>query len=370
MQDFTFPNGKKINNRLFMSPMITKGANEDYSVSQNNLEYYGLRSEVAGLIIAESMYVNEQGMGFNKQMALSDEKYLDGLKDLTSKIKKNGAKVVVQLYHGGREAVESQRVKGETVVPSAVDFPFLDYQPREMTIEEIKQTIKDYGNATKLAIEAGFDGVEIHGANHYLIQQFFSAYSNQRNDEWGGNLEKRMAFPLAVVKEILSVKEQSGNDDFIVGYRITPEEIHGDNVGYTIADAMELVKAITQYDLDYVHASIFGEYNMSPANSDKPYTQLLKEAMPAEMPLLGVGSIFTQDDAEDALNYMDLVGIGRAALIEPQFVKKISEGKGDSINQSVTRENLSSLKWPQGLYDWIMDPNAALPPVPGADTLE
>lgn len=369
MQEFTFPNGKTLNNRIFMPPMVTKGANDDYSVSEDNLAYYGLRSEVGGLVIAESMYINEQGIGFANQMSLSDGKYLDGLKKLTTKIKKNGAKVVVQLYHGGREAVESQHIKGETVVPSAIEFPFLDYQPRELTAEEIDQTIKDYGKATKLAIDSGFDGVEIHGANHYLIQQFFSAYSNRRMDKWGGSLEKRMAFPLAVVKEVLSVKEQYGSDDFIIGYRITPEEVHEDNVGYTYQEAVELVKEITKHNVDYIHASLFTKYNASPADNDKTYTQLIKEVMPEEIPLLAVGGIFTEDDADDALNYMDLVGIGRAALIEPKFAKKIAEGKGDTINRSVSPENLETLKWPKGLYEWVVDPNAALLPVPGEDTL-
>lgn len=369
-QEFIFPNGKTLNNRIFMPPMVTKGANNDYSVSDDNLAYYGIRSEVAGLVIAESMYINEQGMGFANQMSLSDGKYLDGLKKLTTKIKEHGAKVVVQLYHGGREAVESQQVKGETVAPSAIEFPFLDYQPRELTVEEIEQTIKDYGKATKLAIDAGFDGVEIHGANHYLIQQFFSAYSNRRTDKWGGSLEKRMAFPLAVVKEVLSMKEQYGSDDFIVGYRITPEEVHGENVGYTYQEAAELVKEVTKHNVDYMHASLFTKYDASPVNSDKTYTQLIKEAMPEEIPLLAVGGIFTEEDAEDALNYMDLVGVGRAALIEPQFAKKIAEGKGDTINRSVSPENLEALKWPKGLYDWVVDPSSALPPVPGEDTLQ
>lgn len=179
-----------------------------------------------------------------------------------------------------------------------------------------------------------------------------------------------MAFPLAVVKEVLSVKKQYGPEDFVIGYRITPEEVHGENVGYTIQEAMELVKEVTTYNVDYMHVSLFTKYDASPAESSKTYTQLIKEVMPEGIPLLAVGGIFTEEDAEDALNYMDLVGIGRAALIEPQFAKKIAEGKGQTINRSVSPENLETLKWPKGLYEWIVDSNAALPPVPGEDTLQ
>ncbi len=138
----------------------------------------------------------------------------------------------MQIHHGGREA-RARGAKGhEVLAPSQLDFSFLPYPVREMTHEEIVEIIKDFGRATKRAIDAGFDGVEIHGANHYLIQQFFSAFSNRRQDKWGGSLEKRMTFALEVVKEVKSVIARYAPKDFIIGYRLSPEEIHGTNIGY------------------------------------------------------------------------------------------------------------------------------------------
>ena len=96
---------------------------------------------------------------------------------------------------------------------------------------DILRIIKSFGEATKRAIDSGFDGVEIHGANHYLLQQFFSKYSNRRTDQWGGSLENRMRFSLEVLKEVKSVVKSHAKDDFIVGFRFCPEEIHGENIG-------------------------------------------------------------------------------------------------------------------------------------------
>ena len=125
--------------------------------------------------------------------------------------------------------------------------------PEELSPKKIKEFIKDYGEATRRAIEAGFDGVEIHGANHYLIQQFFSAYSNRRKDQWGGSLTKRMNFALEVVDEINNVVENYAEEPFLVGYRISPEEVHGENIGYTVDEAAKLVKEIIKSGIDYIH---------------------------------------------------------------------------------------------------------------------
>lgn len=143
--------------------------------------------------------------GYPEQLGAYSDEHLDGLRQVAQALKKDGNKAILQIHHGGRAAI-GQAVSGQDVVaPSQVDFSFLDYPIRELTADEIDDIIKDFGKATRRAIKAGFDGVEIHGANHYLIQQFFSKLSNFRTDKWGGSLEKRMAFPLAVVAEVMDV---------------------------------------------------------------------------------------------------------------------------------------------------------------------
>jgi 2,4-dienoyl-CoA reductase-like NADH-dependent reductase (Old Yellow Enzyme family) len=133
--------------------------------------------------------------------------------------------------------------------------------PREMTEEEIYTIIHAFGEATRRAIEAGFDGIEIHGANTYLIQQFFSPHSNCRTDRWGGTLEKRMAFPLALIESVQNAVATHAKTPFIVGYRISPEEM--ENPGITMEDTLHLVDVLAEQKLDYIHVSVRGFWDGS-----------------------------------------------------------------------------------------------------------
>lgn len=361
LDSITLPNGTTLPHRTAMAPMVVMGANDDGTISDSDLAYFDKRSDVAGLIITGAAYVNKMAYGFDGQISISKDEDIPGLKKLAETAKKDGNKIVVQLHHAGREALHSKL--GKVVAPSAVEFPFLDYVPEALSNEEIEETIKDFGRATKRAIEAGFDGVEVHGANHYLLQQFFSAYSNRRTDKWGSSLANRMRFPLEVVKEVKRVVKESEKEDFIVGYRISPEEIHEDNTGYTIDESLQLIEKVVSERVDYVHLSLFTGYRTGPNNSTKSYGDLVKEVVNDRCPIIIVSNIFTVEDALDALNYGDIVAIGRAALIEPAFTKKIREGNEKEIITSV--KNLESLAMPEKVVKWFKMEDSPLPPLPG-----
>lgn len=348
LKPITLPNGAIIPSRTAMAPMLVMGANDDGSVSNTDLKYFETRSDVAGLIITGAAYVNETGFVLDGQISASKERDIPGLKKLAQTIKKDGNKAILQLLHAGREAVYEK--VDRVVAPSAIDFPFLDHIPEEMTNEDIQNTIKDFGTSAKIALEAGFDGIEIHGANHYLLQQFFSAYSNHRTDQWGGTLENRMKFPLAVLKEIQRVVKENSKEDFIVGYRISPEEIHGENVGYRIDESLQLIEKIVSEKVDYVHVSIATGYDDRPEGSDKSYGNLVKEQINGRCPVLIVSNIFTADDAAAALNHGDIAALGRAALIEPQFTKKIRENRTNEIRTAID-ENVADLNLPEKAVD-------------------
>ncbi len=324
--------GAVLNNRVAMSPMQSQSGKRNGFVSDDTLKYYGARSQAGGLIVTEFHYVSENGgpayhPGYPEQLAVYSDAHLDGLTKLATAMKKDGNKAVLQIHHSGRAAV-GQAISGQDVVaPSAIDFDFLSYPVRELTGQEIEDIIKDFGRATSRAIKAGFDGVEIHGANHYLLQQFFSAFSNQRNDQWGGSLEKRMAFPLAVVKEVKRVVAEQAPSDFIVGYRLSPEEIHGDVVGYDYRDATALVTEIVKNELDYIHLSLWGGYNSTPNEVDQSYAELFKAVLDDQTKLLAVGGVFDEESAKDAVeNYTDIVVVGRGTLIDPQFGLRFKKG--------------------------------------------
>ena len=362
----SLPNGAGIPNRLAMAPMLVFGSNEDGTISEADLAYFDIRSDVAGLIITGAAYINKFACAGIGQISISKDEDIEGLRKLAQTAKKDGNKVVVQLHHPGREAAGSYERFGKVVAPSAIKFPFMNYVPEELSEEAIEETIKDYGRATSRAIAAGFDGVEIHGANHYLIQQFFSAYSNQRADKWGGSLENRMAFPLAVVKEVRRVVEESGKKDFIVGYRFCPEEIHGENVGYRIDESLQLIEKVVSEKVDYLHISIFRGYQEGPEGSDKSYGELVTEVVNGRCPVMIVSSVFTAEDAVNALKHGDIVALGRAALMEPQFAKKIREDRADEIIVTV-ENNLENLAIPEKIIQMFRMEGTPLPPLPGVE---
>ena len=275
--EVVFKHGAVIKNRMVQPPMLTNsGMNGE--VSEDTLNYWKARSNSAGLVITEYNYVSENGgpsmtwADNRTQLAIYDDKFLPGLKKLAQTMKEHGNKALVQLAHTGREANYRAHLGLPVYAPTSADYSFLPYEVKGFTTEQVEQVVKDFGAATKCAIEAGFDGIEIHGANHYLIQQFFSRFSNKRTDKWG----EADSFPLAVAEEVFKVVKKYAPQDFIVGYRISPEEINGDNVGYTWHESTELIGKLTKkFDFDYIHLSL-PVYNARPSDSDKTFAELFK----------------------------------------------------------------------------------------------
>lgn len=247
----------------------------------------------------------------------------------------------MQIADTGREATSRVALYGKTVYgPSEMDFPFLPYKVHEYSDKQIQKVIEDFGKAVSRAVEAGFDGVEIHGANHYLIQQFFSTYSNHRTDHWGDSLEKRVNFALEVVKSVTDAAKKYAPKDFIIGYRISPEEINPDSVGYTWHESTQLIKTITdQFDLDYVHLSL-PTYSQKLSDSDKTFAELFKSVLGKDTKEIIAGGITTPADVRDVLKYADLVAVARENVIDPLFAEKIINGQEDKIINSISLEQI------------------------------
>lgn len=351
----TFKHGATINNRLVQSPMLTSSGHKG-EVSKDTLAYWQARSNSAGMMITEYNYVSEAGGPAltwddnHTQLAVYDDKFLPGLKKLASTMKAHGNKAILQIAHTGREA-NYRALKGEPVyAPDTADYPFLPYGVQAFTTKQVEEVVKDFGKATKRAIEAGFDGVEIHGANHYLIQQFFSRFSNHRTDKWG----QAEAFPMAVAKEVMATVKKYAKSDFIIGYRISPEEINPDNIGYTWHDSTKLIGDLTSnFDFDYIHLSL-PDYNQKPSDSDLPFSELFKPYLGEGTKLIIVGDVHDAPSAEDAMSHADLVAVARAQIIDANFSKKILENKDNEIIHKLTDESEIEQKLTPGLR-MIMD---------------
>lgn len=329
----TLPNGVELRNRFVLAPLTHISSNDDGTISDVEIPYIEKRSKDVGLAINAASNVNDIGKAFPGQPSVAHDSDIEGLKRLAHAMKKNGAKALVQIHHGGAQALPNLTPNGDVVAPSPVTLKSFgqteEHAAREITPEEIEQTIKDFGEATRRVIEAGFDGVEIHGANHYLIHQFVSPYYNRRIDEWSDH----MKFPTAVIDEVLNVKKQYANDDFIVGYRLSPEE--AESPGITMEITEQLIHTITEKSIDYVHISLGDIHSKTREGkyAGQERLKLIHQWVNGRMPVIGVGSVFTADDALDAIESteVELVALGREILLDYNFISKIQEGKEDQV---------------------------------------
>lgn len=268
---------------------------------------------------------------------------------------RDGTKAILQIFSAGRMSSTAILRGQQPVSASAIKATRNNSEtPRELTEVEIEQTIKDFGQATKRAIVAGFDGVEVHGANTYLIQQFFSPHSNRRTDKWGGSVEKRMTFPLAVVDEVQSSIDKYADRPFLLGYRISPEEI--ETPGIRFDDTLQLIDALRQKPLDYLHVSMGDVWRKSLNDKSviKPLNLTIKEHL-GNLPLIGVGDIQTPKDAEKVLDEgIDFAAIGREILREPHWVQKVIDGDEDAIRYTISPEDHEELGLNGTFWDFLL----------------
>ena len=329
----TLPNGVELKNRFVLAPLTHISSNDDGTISDVEIPYIEKRSKDVGLAINAASNVNDIGKAFPGQPSVAHDSDIEGLKRLAQAMKKNGAKALVQIHHGGAQALANLTPNGDVVAPSPITLKSFgqqhEHDAREITPKEIEQTIKDFGEATRRVIEAGFDGVEIHGANHYLIHQFVSPYYNRRNDEWSDH----MKFPTAVIDEVLKAKSKYASDDFIIGYRLSPEEAESPGISMEITE--QLINTITEKSIDYVHISLGDIHSTTREGkyAGQERLKLIHQWVDGRIPVIGIGSVFTADDALDAIKStgVELVALGREILLDYNFISKIQEGKEDEI---------------------------------------
>ncbi|MFJ8247549.1 NADH-dependent flavin oxidoreductase [Peribacillus asahii] len=363
LSPYTFANGVELKNRIVMAPMTNFSSNPDGTVTEAEVNYYARRSKGVSMVITACTYVTPNGKGFHGEFGGDNDEMIPSLKQLAKGIKDQGAKAVLQMFHGGRMCPPELVPNGEIV--SASDIPAEKsststeepaVKPRALTESEVEEIIHAFGETTRRAIEAGFDGVEIHGANGYLIQQFFSPHSNRREDRFGGSLEKRMAFPLAVVDKVKNVVKEHAQSPFIVGYRFSPEE--PETPGITMADTLALVDALADKDLDYLHVSLtefFSTARRGVDDGNKTRIEYLLETINNRVPLIGVGSIYSADDARKAFKTgVPLLALGRELIIDPDWVQKVAEGREDEIVTQIDKSKQEQLVIPDPLWNAII----------------
>ncbi|MFS7422837.1 NADH-dependent flavin oxidoreductase [Carnobacterium maltaromaticum] len=357
LSNYTFSNGLSVKNRVVMSPMTTMSSFYNGMVTSDEINYYSLRAGGPGIIITGVANVSENGKGFEGELSVTTDSMIPGLTALAKAIKKDGTKAILQIFHAGRKST-SKVLRGEQPVSAsaiAATYPADSEVPRELSHEEILQIITDFGEATRRAIEAGFDGVELHGANTYLLQQFFSENSNQRSDEWGGSQKKRLKFPVAVIDSVKQAVKKHATKPFVIGYRLSPEEI--ETPGIRLENSLFFVDQIKE-KVDYIHLSM-GSYKRTSLNDKKNKATLISQFSThtkGVVPLIGIGSVEHPDEAEEVLqDGADLIAIGRELIREPKWVQKVAIGDIASIRTKLSPLDMDELAIPSVMQVYLAE---------------
>ncbi len=284
-----------------------------------------------GLIVTGGFSPNFRGRLHPLSAQFSSGRHARTHRVITDAVHTEGGKIALQLLHAGRYAMHPLAQSA-----SAIKSPISKFAPREMSARQIRSTIRDFAHSAELAREAGYDGVELMGSEGYLINQFICQRTNCRYDEWGGSYEKRIRFPVEVVK---AVREKVGHD-FIIVFRLSMLDLV--EQGSTLEEVVQLAKALEQAGVTIINTGIgWHEARIPTIATQVPRAAFawVTEKLRGEVsvPLVAVNRINTPDVAEDILSsgQADMVSMARPLLADPEFVKKAEESRADDINTCI-----------------------------------
>ncbi len=303
-------------NRVLLPAMTNRQSHEDGTLGDDELRWLRSRAKGGfGIVTTCAAHVSEDGKGFAGQLGIFDDRLLPGLRTLASALSSEGAVALAQLYHGGVRS--SRSLTGEQPwSASEFELSFAGFErPRAATTEDIERLIANFVAAAVRAQEAGFHGVEIHGAHGYLLTQFLGTITNTRTDAWGGSLARRAH----LLREILRQCRTATDESFIVGVRISPEVA---DQGVDLDDSLQVAKWLVEDGVDFLHVSNWDSFKAPQkyTESKKMLTTYFREAVGPDALLVATGSIWTVDDALSVMQQgADLIGVGRAAICNPSW---------------------------------------------------
>jgi 2,4-dienoyl-CoA reductase-like NADH-dependent reductase (Old Yellow Enzyme family) len=302
---------------LLMAPMTTWSSNPDLTVSADELRYYKTRTANVDYVITGCTFTLRSQQGFPRQFYAGSDDYLASLATLSAAIHEGGAKAILQVHSPGRMVSPELQTNPtvEVVSASAVRPDRAGCRtPRALTVPEIKMITRSYHDVTARAIQSGFDGIEIHGANTYLPQQFVSPLTNHRTDEYARD---GLLFIRELVEAVLKAKADARKTDFIVGYRFSPEEKEAG--GLRLEHTFGLLDALCGWPIDYVHASL-KRYDRTSYFNDTVIVDALRNCIRQRKPLIGVGKIKTREDIARAFSMdLDHLAMGTILLLNPDW---------------------------------------------------
>lgn len=326
-------NTLKLRNRIVMSPMDCNFAGLNGEITERMIDHYEKRAKGGvGLIIVEATSVVSDAKNLVLQPVISSDCHIVGFENLVEHIHAWGAKTILQIMHPGNEAAV-----GPLLSPSNVASRVMGVAPTPLTVEQIEDLIERFIKAAGRAQKAGFDGIELHGAHGYLVNQFMSPFYNRRTDNYGGSIENRARFAVRVIN---GIKEALGKS-FNICVRISADELI--DGGLTVQESKEFVKLFQAAGADLLHVSagIYDSaiFHIAPPGMPQglliPMAKAIKVAV--NIPVIAVGRMVDPMIAEKFLaeGSADLIAFGRALLADAELARKIQENRLDEIRKCI-----------------------------------
>ncbi|MCT8250634.1 NADPH-dependent 2,4-dienoyl-CoA reductase [Proteus faecis] len=320
-----------LKNRILMGSMHT-GLEENPQDAPKLAQFYAQRAAAGvALIVTGGISPNKQGVLLPHAATLMSESQLATHQLVTDAVHQQGGKIALQILHTGRYSYQPN-----LVAPSAIQSPITPFIPTEMSHEQIEQTINDYIHCAQLAQKAGYDGVEIMGSEGYLINQFLVSHTNQRTDQWGGNIENRCRFALRILEGI----KKAVGEQFIIIYRLSMLDLIKN--GSDASEVLYLANAVEKAGATMINTGIgWHEARIPTIATMVPrgqFANVTRELMgKVNIPLITSNRINTPQTAEAILaeGCADMVSMARPFLADPEFVLKAQQGREDEINTCI-----------------------------------
>ena len=346
---YTFARGSiTVRNRTVLAAMTNKQSHDDGTVSADENNWLEARSNGGfGIITTAATHVLEHGQGWKGEFGTWSDHHVKGLTAMAGAITRHGAIGLAQLFHGGMRAPEA--LTGVQPMSASVNELGGDLgTSRAMSEQNIREVIDGFGAAAQRCEQAGFHGVELHGAHGYLIAQFLGAGTNRRTDAWGGSQQKRTQLLAEIISE---VRRQTG-PNFLVGVRLSPEL---KACGMDLADSLETLRLCSTMELDFVHVSCWDiQATGIHQGQEMHYTTVFRENLPSHIPLITTGGVWNAEDAGKAVEQGgDFIGVGRAGIGHPDWPRYLDEDVPEPLRPPFSVKHLATAALSPTFIDYM-----------------
>ncbi len=343
LDPLAFRTGLTARNRVALAALTNKQSHADGSLGEDEFRWLCSRADGGyGLVFTCAAHVALDGQSWPGELGIYDDALLPGLTRLAAAMRERGVASLVQIFHGGLRA--DRAVSGvEPWSASAGEGH------RAATEHDIHRVVRQFADAAQRAQRAGFHGVEVHGAHGYLFTQFLSRTQNRRTDDWGGPLQNRAR----LLREAVRAVRARVSPSFTVGVRLSPEDF-GNARGLDVDESVQVAAWLAGDGADFVHLSLWNAFTNTAKRPDQHPLPLFRAALPPDVVVLAAGSIWTRAEADQVLALgADGVAIGRAAILNADWAKRIADPGWEPRRPPVTVEDLRASGLSAGFAEYM-----------------